>query len=67
MAFDANKYRRDFEKEKYAVVKVRIPKQKKPVLDELAEATGKSINRIFIDAVEKVHGVDLTIVLEQSE
>ena len=70
MAFDANKYKRDFNKEKYAEIKIRIPKSKKSELDALVASTGKSANRIFIDAVEKIHNVDLTIVesdLKQSE
>lgn len=62
MAFDANKYKRDFNKEKYAEIKIRIPKSKKSELDALVASTGKSANRIFIDAVEKIHNVDLTIV-----
>lgn len=70
MAFDANKYKRDFNKERYAEIKIRIPKSKKSELDALVASTGKSTNRIFIDAVEKIHNVDLTIVesdLKQSE
>lgn len=70
MAFDSNKYKREFEKEKYAILKVRIPKPKKEILEGLTDTTGKSINRIFVEAVEKVHNVDLTIVeseLEQSK
>ena len=70
MAFDATKYKNDFAKERYASIKVNIPKAKKQVLKDLSETTGKSINRIFIEAVERVHNVDLTIVeseLMQSE
>lgn len=70
MAFDSNKYKREFEKEKYATFKVRIPKPKKAEIEHLTTITGKSANRLFIEAVEKLHHVDLTIVeseLEQSE
>ena len=70
MAFDANKYKREFDKEKYANFKIRIPKSKKEEIEHLMAITGKSANRLFVDAVEKLYHVDLTIVeseLEQSE
>ena len=62
---DVQKYRNKFNRENYYEVKVRLPKEKKQVMEELAETTGKSINRIFIEAVEKQHNVDLTIVEEK--
>ena len=46
----------------YFQLSIRIPKCKKPILDELAETQHKSINRIFIDAVEQHYNVDLTLV-----
>lgn len=70
MSFDQNQYKKEFEKEKYAILKVRIPRSKKEILDGLTETTGKSINRIFVESVEKTHHVDLTIVeseLKQSK
>ena len=62
---DVQKYRNKFNRENYYEVKVRLPKEKKQVMEELAETTGKSINRIFIEAVEKQHNVDLNIVEEK--
>ena len=70
MAFDANQYKNQFNKDTYANFKIRVPKSKKQVIDNLAQSTGKSINRLFIEAVEKVYHIDLTIVeseLMQSE
>lgn len=70
MAFDANQYKNQFNKDTYANFKIRVPKSKKQVIDELAQLTGKSINRLFVEAVEKMYHVDLTIVeseLMQSE
>lgn len=61
----SNQYRNAFNKERYADIKLRIPKSKKPCLDALVECTGKSANRLFIEAVEKVYNIDLTIVEEQ--
>lgn len=65
MPFDATKYKSEFNKKAYYEVKVRLPKSKKEVMEELIETTGKSINRIFIEAVEKIHHVDLTIQEEK--
>ena len=70
MAFDANKYKREFNKEKYTEFKIRIPKSKKVEIEHLMAITGKSANRLFVESVEKTYHVDLTIVeseLEQSE
>ena len=53
-------YVQSWVKDNYYTAKVQIPKEKKEVLQELAQATGKSINRLFIDAVEKQYHVDLT-------
>lgn len=60
--FDATKYKNEYNKEKYYNAKIKIPKEKKEVLDALAKSTGKSINRLFVEAVEKVHSVDLGAV-----
>ena len=65
--FDQKQYRSKYEKETYHHVKLRIPKEKRAIIDALVETTGKSINRIFIEAVEKQHHVDLTIVEEKLE
>ena len=46
----------------YFQISIRIPREKKPILDELAETKHKSINRIFIDAVEQQYNVDLTLM-----
>ena len=62
LAFDSNAYKRAYEKEKYAIYKVRIPKEKKAVIDDLVISTGKSANRIFVESVEKMYHIDLTII-----
>lgn len=63
--FNQNQYKQKHDKESYHHIRLRIPKEKKIIIDELMETTGKSINRLFIEAVEKVHNVDLTIVEEK--
>lgn len=58
-------YINQYNRNNYIRVGVRIPKEKKEVLDQLLETTGKSINRLFIDAVEKQYNVDLTLVMSK--
>lgn len=65
--FDSNKYKNEYNKSNYHSIKLRLPKEKKAVIDALVETTGKSINRLFIEAVEKQHHVDLTFVEEKLE
>lgn len=60
--FDAQKYKNQYNKASYYEVKVRLPKEKREIMEALVTTTGKSINRLFIEAVEKTHNVDLTIV-----
>lgn len=59
---NTTKYKNEYVKKTYARIPINIPKEKKAVLEELAMKYDKSINRIFIDAVEHVYGVDLTLV-----
>ena len=63
--FDSTKYKSNYNAQNYYGIKIRLPKEKRNVIDKLVETTGKSINRIFIEAVEKQHNVDLTIVEEK--
>ena len=44
----------------YFKVALRIPKDKKGVLEDLAEEFNTSINRVIINAIERHYGVDLT-------
>lgn len=60
-----NQYKKAHDKESYYHIRLRVPKEKKAVVDELIETTGKSINRIFIEAVEKVYRVNLTLAEDE--
>ena len=62
MAFNQQEYINKYLRETYYRASVRIPKEKKEVLDEVSLKTGKSINVLFVEAFEKQYGVDLTIV-----
>lgn len=50
-----------YKSENYARVDVTIPRDKKPELKALADATGVSLNRYILQAVEKVSGLSLTL------
>lgn len=63
--FDANQYKNQYNKDNYYSVKLRIPKEKKELIEALAKSTDKSINRLFIEAVEKQYHIDLTIIEEK--
>ena len=51
-----NKYNR----ENYFKVALRIPKDKKEVLQQLADEERMSINKLIINAVERFYGVNLS-------
>ena len=57
-----NEYTNRYNRENYFKVALRIPKEKKEVLQMLQETQHKSINRLIIDAIEKTYNVDLTLV-----
>lgn len=56
-----NKYLR----ETYFKPTIRVPKEKKEVIDAVALKTGKSINQLFIEAFEKQYKVDLSIPVDK--
>lgn len=59
---DVKKYKAQFEKDTYYKPTIRVPKEKKEIIDEVALKTGKSISMLFVEAFEKQYNVDLTIV-----
>lgn len=59
---DMQKYKNEFNKNNYFTVTLRIPKEKREVLQMLTETKHKSVNRLIIEAIEKQYHVDLTIV-----
>lgn len=51
-AFDATKYKNDFQKEKYDRIIVNVPKGRKEVINEYAKGQGyKSLNAFVVDAI----------------
>lgn len=49
-----------YQQANYFKVALRIPKDKKHVLEELAEEFNMSVNRVIINAIERCYGVDLS-------
>ena len=59
---DIQQYKNKYNKENYFKVSLRIPKEKREVLQLLSETQHKSVNRLIVEAIEKQYNVDLTIV-----
>lgn len=55
-------YKTNYEKNNYYKVTLRLPIEKKIVMQELSEIKHKSVNQLIIEAIEKQYHVDLTIV-----
>lgn len=55
-------YKNNYEKENYYKPTIRIPKEKKAVVDAVALEKGKSVSLLFVEAFEKQYNCDLTIV-----
>ena len=49
-----------YNQENYFKVALRIPKDKKDVLQNLADSEHTSINKLIINAVERFYGVSLS-------
>lgn len=49
-----------YHKENYHTITIRIPKEKKEVLQALAKKERRSINQLFTIAVEEYYKVDLS-------
>lgn len=66
MAFNKSEYDNSYQRDKYDVIKILIPKGKKELLKEEAEtrdvrdSKGKiSVSRMIVLALEKQYGLDL--------
>lgn len=55
-------YQIKYEKNNYYRISLRLPIEKKEVMQELVETKHKSINQLIVEAIEKQYHVDLTIV-----
>lgn len=58
--FDQKKYINEFKKENYYMAKIQIPKNKKALLQKLAEERKMSMNQMIIEAIEIAYRVDLS-------
>ena len=50
----------EYNKENYFKVALRIPKENKQMLQDLADAHDVSVNKLIIQAIEKTYGIDLS-------
>ena len=55
-------YQIKYQKDHYYRISLRLPLEKKEVMQELSETKHKSVNQLIIEAIEKQYHVDLTIV-----
>ena len=53
-------YQNEYNRENYFKVALRIPKEKKEMLQELAKLEKVSVNKLIINAIEQFYGVDLS-------
>lgn len=65
MVFNQQEYVNKYLRENYYKPAIRVPKEKREVIEAVALKTGKSINQLFIEAFEKQYNVDLTIVISK--
>lgn len=50
----------EYNKENYFKVALRIPKENKQILQDLADIYDISVNKLIINAIEKTYGIDLS-------
>lgn len=60
MAFDQQQYTNDYKRQNYDRVTVLLPKGKKRTLQAYADAHGKSMGAVIIEAVESHCKLDLS-------
>ena len=67
MAYDEKKYKAQFEKEKYDLITIRVPKGQKEKLRKLATDLDTkdnkgliSVTRLIINALEKTYKINLS-------
>lgn len=59
MAFDENKYKREFEAQHYDKMTLYFPKGSKEELKSFAEAHDMSIKRLIMLALKETYGLEL--------
>ena len=60
MAFDANKYKNQYEKDNYDRILILVPKGKKADIKERAEELGITVSELIVRAIEKMYLLDLS-------
>ena len=65
MAFQQQEYLNQYLKDNYWKPTIRVYKEKRDVIEQVARDKNKSINQLFIEAFEKQYRVDLSIPVEK--
>jgi len=60
MAFDKYSYINQHKRDNYTRLSILVPKQKGELINNFAKQQGKSVNQLFISAVEAQYGIDLS-------
>lgn len=60
MAFDQNKYKKEYGKQNYDRIKLRVPINKQSQIKNLSIKLGISVSQLIIRALEKTYLLDLT-------
>ena len=53
-------YQNQYNQENYFKIALRIPKEKREMLQELAKMEKVSMNKLIINAIEQFYGIDLS-------
>lgn len=60
MAFDPVQYVNDYKRQNYDRIVALVPKGKGKVIKDYAKTQGKSVSQVVVEALESVHGLDLS-------
>lgn len=60
MSNSAYEYTNSYNRENYYKVALRLPKEKKEILQAIAKQERRSINQLIIIAIEKQYNIDLS-------
>ena len=63
----ASEYKNQFNKDNYYTITLRVPKDKREVLQALAKSERRSVNNLIICAIEQQYNVDLVSKPEDDE
>lgn len=60
MAFDQQKYIRDYTKENYDRIEFLVPKGRKAEFKQFAKSKGRSVSEVIVEALESYYNINLS-------